>query len=243
MASATGIPQQREPNEEEPLLGRPGDAAQVVGKPIQYNLVLGTAIIAQIGIWILTAIIWISLFRQDLTLFSAHPLLNSAGLLLLTQGILILQPTRTVSQKTLGTNVHAVFMGFSLDVMIAGLVIIEVNKFGHNGLHFRSLHAILGLISYILLGIQALVGITQFYFPQIYGSVNNAKALYKFHRIGGYLALLMMLATIAAATQIEYVHNTYGIRLWTVVASGLVILTGVLPRIKFQKLGLRRGTN
>jgi hypothetical protein len=43
MASATGIPEQRVTSrgEEEPLLGRPGDASQQEGQGIQYNFVLG----------------------------------------------------------------------------------------------------------------------------------------------------------------------------------------------------------
>ncbi len=73
MASATGIPEQNPAQqgrgEDEPLLGRAGDASQQDGKGIQFNFVLGrpqhrpfrnlsltsptgTAIIAQAGIWI-----------------------------------------------------------------------------------------------------------------------------------------------------------------------------------------------
>ena len=73
MASATGIPESSPAGhgrgEDEPLLGRAGDASQPEGKGLQFNLVigktgstifgllllileLGTAIIAQAGIWI-----------------------------------------------------------------------------------------------------------------------------------------------------------------------------------------------
>lgn len=76
MSSATGIPQGNPVaegrGEEEPLLGRAGDASQQDGKGIQFNFFLGkplslsyqqkiptitnrtagTAIIAQAGIWI-----------------------------------------------------------------------------------------------------------------------------------------------------------------------------------------------
>lgn len=57
MASATGIPEQHHSNghgEQEPLLGRPGDASQKEGKSLAWNLVLGTGIIAQAGIWIVS---------------------------------------------------------------------------------------------------------------------------------------------------------------------------------------------
>jgi len=46
MASATGIPEQNPAQqgrgEDEPLLGRAGDASQQDGKGIQFNFVLGT---------------------------------------------------------------------------------------------------------------------------------------------------------------------------------------------------------
>ena len=41
MASATGIPEQN-PREEEPLLGRPGDATQLPEQGLQFNFITGT---------------------------------------------------------------------------------------------------------------------------------------------------------------------------------------------------------
>jgi hypothetical protein len=95
MASATGIPATaaRGQSEEEPLLGGRGDASQVEGESLSYNLwigmylsesrggraganvcgCLGTAPIAQAGIWILAAIVWGAIFSKKLIFFSAHP--------------------------------------------------------------------------------------------------------------------------------------------------------------------------
>lgn len=43
MASATGVPEQNPALEEdEPLLGRPGDVTQRPGQGLQFNLVTGT---------------------------------------------------------------------------------------------------------------------------------------------------------------------------------------------------------
>lgn len=43
MASATGVPEQNPAlQEEEPLLGRPGDVTQRPGQGLQFNLVTGT---------------------------------------------------------------------------------------------------------------------------------------------------------------------------------------------------------
>ncbi|MCJ1371842.1 hypothetical protein MMC20_003062 [Loxospora ochrophaea] len=225
--------------EEEPLLGRSGDGLQGEGKPIYYNLILGTAVVAQAGTWILAAIVWAAVFSNDLMLFSAHPLLNSAGVLLVTQAILVLQPTHTPKQKKWGTNIHAAVNITGILTLIAGLVIIEYNKISHAGDHFVSPHAILGLITYILFGIQAVVGITQYYTPTLYGSVDNAKALYKYHRVSGYVILTLSLATVCAATQTDFNKNVLHMQLWAVIVASVITLAGVLPRIQKQKLGIK----
>ncbi|CZT04249.1 hypothetical protein WAI453_009677 [Rhynchosporium graminicola] len=246
MASSTGIPEttlmpQQGNGEDEPLLGRAGDVAQREGKPIYYNLVIGTAVIAQAGIFLLTASVWASVFLNPIILFSAHPLLNSAGLLVLTQSILLLQPTHTPEQKRKGTVAHFILNNLSVDTLVAGLVVIEYNKFSHNGTHLVSAHAILGLITYILLGIQAFVGFTAYFVPQLYGGVAQGKSLYKWHRMSGYLVLVLMLATVAAATRTDYNKNVLDIKLWAVLISSALVLIGVVPRIKKQKLGLSGG--
>nr|XP_023927812.1 uncharacterized protein LOC112039189 [Quercus suber] len=226
--------------EQEPLLGGPGDASQQ-DKPLYHNLFLGTAVIAQAGAWILAAIVWGSVFSHDLMLFSAHPLLNSAAVLLFIQGILIVQPTATAKQKKQGTYAHAAFNDVALLAAVAGLVVIEYNKVSHNGTHFESAHAVLGLITYILVVAQALVGITSYFTPALYGGVDNAKALYKYHRVGGYITLLLMLATVCAATQTTFNVNVLQMQLWAVVVACVIIVIGVGARIKLFKFGWLAG--
>ncbi|KAG0645361.1 hypothetical protein D0Z07_8898 [Hyphodiscus hymeniophilus] len=243
MASATGIPEvdvtgERNAGEDEPLLGRPGDASQESGQPIYYNLITGTAVIAQVGIVLLVASVWASIFLHDIILFSAHPLLNSAGLLVLTQSILILQPTHTPAQKRKGTIIHFTLNNLAVDLLIAGLVVIEYNKIKGGTHHFESPHGILGLITYIFLAIQALVGFTAYFVPKLYGGETQAKSLYKWHRLSGYVLLVLLLATVIAATQTTYIKNAIHIKLWAILISSILILAGVLPRIKKQKLGL-----
>ncbi|KAK4548896.1 hypothetical protein LTR36_008669 [Oleoguttula mirabilis] len=233
-------PQTAPAGEEEPLLGAPGDAKQEE-RPLYYNLILGTGVVAQAGVWILAAIVWGSIFSNDLILFSAHPLLNSAAVLFFVQGLLILQPTHTAKQKKQGTYSHAALNSTAALLAIAGLIIIEYNKISHKGAHFQSAHAILGLITYILVALQAVVGVTQYFLPGLYGGVDNAKALYKYHRAGGYLTLLVMLATVAAATQTDYNEKVLGIQLWAVVVAAVILVLGVGARIKPNKLGWLAG--
>lgn len=193
-------------------------------------------------------------------LFSAHPvrivhisslydnpahtqsqLLNSAAVLFFIEGVLILQPTHTAEQKRKGTYTHAALNDVALLSAVAGLVIIEYNKFAHNGTHFESPHAILGLITYILVIIQAFVGITQYFLPGLYGGVENAKKLYKYHRVSGYVILVVMLATVCAATQTTFNKNVLQMQLWATVVASVIVLVGVAPRIRRNKFGWLAG--
>lgn len=244
MASATGIPinaaAARGQSDEEPLLGGRGDASQTEGQPLYQNLWIGTAPIAQAGIWILAAIVWGAIFSKKLIFFSAHPLLNSAGFLLSIQAALILQPTHTPSQKRTGTLAHFFFHIFGTSALTAGLVIIEMNKAGPGHEHFESPHARLGLVFYILVYIQSLVGFTQYYVPQLYGGVDNAKAIYKYHRVSGYVIATLGLATICAASWTTYSLNVAHIQHWAVVVASVLVLAGVLPRVRLSKFGIKR---
>ncbi|MCJ1470527.1 hypothetical protein MMC07_009173 [Pseudocyphellaria aurata] len=232
MSSATGR------GEDEPLLGNPGDASQQDGQGIEANLILGTAVIAQAGIWLLTAAVWANVFLAPLSLFSLHPLFNLAGLFLNTQAILILQPTHTLGQKRKGTNIHAILNGIGVLAYIGGLVVIEYNKFAHNGAHFGTPHNVLGLIVYILFFVQAIIGVAQYYTPTVFGTVDNAKAIYKYHRASGYVILVLSLATVATATQTGFNENTLHIGLSVVIVASILTVVGVVPRIRKRKFGL-----
>jgi len=241
MASATGIPEDNPRlDEEEPLLGRPGDVTQKSGQGLQNNFITGTAIVAQAGIWILAALVWAAVFEApQLIFFSAHPLLNSAGILLLTQAILVLQPTSSQKHKIHGTYVHFGLNLVGVASLISGLVVIEMNKASHPETRFTSIHGIMGLVTYILIFTQALFGFLQFFLPvQVFGSVDKGKAVYKYHRWSGYIIMLMGLATICAATQTGFNKNILHIRLWAVLVACVLVIAGVAPRIKKHKLGL-----
>jgi hypothetical protein len=47
-----------------------------------------------------------------------------------------------------------------------------------------------------------------------------------------------MLATVTAATQTDYNKTTLDIKIWAILIAAVLVLIGVLPRIKKQKLGL-----
>jgi dolichyl-phosphate-mannose--protein O-mannosyl transferase len=167
-------------------------------------------------------------------------LLNSAGFLLSIQAALVLQPTHTPEQKRAGTLAHFLFHVFGASALTAGLIIIEMNKAGPGHAHFESPHARLGLTFYILVYIQALVGFTQYYLPQVYGGVDKAKAVYKYHRVAGYIIATLGLATICAATWTDYNLNVAHMQHWAVIVASVLVLAGVVPRIRLSKFGIKK---
>lgn len=155
-----------------------------------------------------------------------------SALFLQVQAALILQPTSTPRHKTLGTRIHAGIQLTSLLCFLGAFTIIEINKGDHP--HFISPHGILGLLTVIFVVLQALVGIAQFFFPvSVFGSVDAGKRMYKYHRWTGYVLLLLETALVLAATQ----TGALAIPTWSVVLTLLIILAGIAPRIKKQKLG------
>ncbi|KFZ13770.1 hypothetical protein V502_06440 [Pseudogymnoascus sp. VKM F-4520 (FW-2644)] len=245
MASATGIPQltpdeiaRRDPvpteglAEDEPLLGRRGAASQREGRALGWNLIIGTALVSQAGIIILLILIFYAIFRFPFSLFSYHPLLNISAVALVTQAVIILQPTHTASQKISGTHVHAALLGVASLAFAAAFVIIEYNKFDHGVNHFTSAHGRLGLATYILILLQALVGVTQFFVPGLYGGVEKAKSVYRWHRASGYALLLLMLITVSAAALTETGGDVLGLRLGHVGGAAALVAVGVAARIR-----------
>ncbi|PLB38506.1 cytochrome b561 domain-containing protein [Aspergillus candidus] len=241
MASATGIPQEHPQTitarEDEPLLGSPGDVVQEDQQPIFYNLVTGTASVAQFGIWLLVILVWSNVLSHPWMLFSAHPLLNSTAILLQVQAALVLQPTVTPQQKLLGTRIHHGIQAVSTLGFISAFIVIEVNKGDHARL--TSAHGIMGLVTYILIILQATGGLVQYFFPtQVLGNVARGKAMYKYHRMVGYTLMMLELATVAAATQTTFNLSVLAIPLWAVLLAAVLVIAGLGARAKKQKLGL-----
>jgi len=139
--------------------------------------------------------------------------------------------------------IHSVLNGLAFLLFTGAFVVIVVNKFGHNGIHFESPHAILGLITYIGIIIQVLIGLAQFYTPSVFGSIERAKSIYKYHRIAGYVLQIVLLGTILAATQTTFNLNALKIKTWQVSVGVVLVLLGVLPRIRKEKLGFRANSN
>lgn len=116
-------------------------------------------------------------------------------------------------------------------------IIIEVHKGDHP--HFVSPHGILGLTTVILVILQGLVGVIQYFLPVIVlGSVDAGKRIYRYHRWIGYVLLLLNSATVLAATQTWLNLAVLRTPVWAVVVALILTLVGVGAKIRKHKLGL-----
>lgn len=224
---------------EKPLLSLPTTVRQFDRQSILFNLISGTSILAQGGVCGLVLIVLSAVRMVGFALISGHILLNTTGLLLAVQAILLLQPTHTAEQKRRGTMWHFICNVGSLSGFLSGLVFIEVNKFAHRGAHLKSPHAYLGLFTYLVLLLQGLVGFTQYYTPMLYGSVDRAKSIWKYHRAAGYMTVVLASSTVAAAMCTEYNQNVLRIPAWVMFVALVLVLCGVLTRIRLAKFGFK----
>ncbi|RPA98463.1 hypothetical protein L873DRAFT_1027183 [Choiromyces venosus 120613-1] len=224
-------------SEQEPLLGRPGDVTQREGENLLHNLVAGTAPLAQVGGFILVALVWGTVFTHKILIpFSFHPLLNSLAILFALEAILVLQPTHEPGQKRGGTYVHASFVALAALCFYGALAAVLVHKKRAGMPHFESPHAILGVIIYSILLVQGFIGFTQYFLPGLYGGLDNAKAIYKYHRVSGYLLLTLFLVNVVLASVTDYGSHILNLKTWGVVVIGVLVIAGVFPRIKKQKI-------
>ncbi len=147
------------------------------------------------------------------------------------------EPTTTPLAKHHGQRAHAALHLSSITLFAAGTAIIQVNKHANHLPHFHSVHAYLGTLTLLLLLLQYLFGFTIWAVPRIWGGEDAAKQLWKYHRWAGYGALGLLLATVAAAVETDYVHGELKIRLWGVLLAEGLIVAGVVPRVHLRKLG------
>ncbi|TCD71070.1 hypothetical protein EIP91_000162 [Steccherinum ochraceum] len=223
--------------ETEPLLGRTDDEFEDVDFNLWTNLISGPAFMAQIGGVALVVAIWASIFMHKLSLFSAHPLLNSLGIALLLESTLMLQPTNTAAQKRKGAIVHSILNSIAFLAMYSAFIIVIIAKSRKHEHHFTSAHSVFGIITYILILMQATVGMIQFYFPSLVGGKEKAKSIYKYHRISGYIIFVFIIMTAIAVTYTDFVAHVLKIRTWFVVLCSAFVLAGVLPRVEPTKFG------
>ncbi|PNH43345.1 hypothetical protein VD0004_g4107 [Verticillium dahliae] len=227
---------EHEPSATTPLLGGFRRSQPTTAKIWKNPIIDWPGITAQILILALVAIIWSYILAHPVILFTGHPLAQSLAILILTQSVLVLQPTHDAAQKRQGQRVHAVLNLAAFLLLVAGVTIIEVNKFRSHGPHFHSLHGYLGVLVAALIVLQYLVGFTMWAAPSLYGGDDRAKAVWKYHRASGYGLYVALLATVLTAVWTDYNRNLARIPAWLLVVVEAALLVVVVLRVNRAKL-------
>lgn len=198
-----------------------------------------SAIVAQLGIAVLGYEVFRALATTEVSPFTGHPLFNSLGVVLLLQGVMVVQPPpKNPEIKTRLGYVHGVFNNLAASLFVLGSGFIFYNKAAYGASHYTTWHSWFGLTTYITLVTVALVGNCIYFFPnQVFGSVNKAKSFYKYHRQGGYLALILISTSIALATYSSYNQSTLHIPRGTVFVALAMIFGGLFARMDVKKMG------
>jgi len=201
----------------------------------------GLAVGSILSIWIFTLVLILRSDPGSLHLFAFHPPAQTLALVFFTSGILTLQPTRLPQQKKLGLRWHQIIqLGLGFPVILFGSISMFITKVQHHAPHFTSWHGLFGLVGLIWLVLHILVGVATVWFPvEAFGSIDNGKALWKWHRLSGYLLLVWFLVTVnlAGGYATWVVEQTsYAQRFWIYGILPITTLVGIGLRIRIWKL-------
>lgn len=227
-----------------PLIGNPRpeteDNAVLAQQVLQKAYSRKAAIVVQAGLLVFLVSIFVGIFTHPVIFFFAgHPILNSLGLVALAQALLVTQPPpQSASHKTVGGQLHGVLNSASVLLFLGGFSFIFWNKHIHNAAHITTWHATFGIITYAFLALVLLVGVAQFWAPiAVFGSINRAKSIYKYHRAAGYVTLTLISFTILLALDSDYNNNVLHIPYWSVVPAVAAIFVGLVSGIRLVKFG------
>jgi len=231
-----------------PLLGQRDH--EDPGQPVSRSSMAGNhllkwprVLLTQIAGVVLLVLVLYMVVPNPAGLFSYHPPLQALSLVLFVQGILTLQPTRTKNEKETGLALHQYFQIAGSLAVIAGVSLMIINKAIHHAPHFTSYHGKFGLVTSILLLLQAVLGLLIAHpsGQNLLGGPGKAKAVWKYHRVSGYLILPLSLFTASLATySADWVkgHSSMSMRVVMTAALGVVAL-GLWGGASLKKMGIK----
>ncbi|KAJ6606554.1 hypothetical protein DFH09DRAFT_11857 [Mycena vulgaris] len=173
--------------------------------------------------------------------FAFHPPLQSLSIFLFTYGILTLQPTSQAKTKAAGLARHQyaiLFAGFP--AIFLGTAAIMYNKWAHGSVHFKSWHGKLGITSMAWICIQVLLGGGSVWFGgAAFGGGAKAKAIWKYHRLSGYVLFALLIFTSHLGGAWSGWGNKYSPLSMRIVAFGIALLaciSGLYIRLRPSKM-------
>jgi len=213
-----------------PSEGRKGDSVAIY-------LALG-------GAAVFTTVTWVIILVNNplgAGWFALHPTLQSFSLLLLTYGILTLQPTSQAKTKAAGFVRHQyaiAFVGFP--AIFAGTFAVMYNKYLHGAHHFVSWHGKFGIAAMTWIVFQVILGGGSVWFGgAAFGGGAKAKALWKYHRLSGYVLYVFLMLTAHLGgywSNWGNNHSPSSMRILAFAVALLACVGGVYMRIRPSKM-------
>ncbi|KII88731.1 hypothetical protein PLICRDRAFT_41950 [Plicaturopsis crispa FD-325 SS-3] len=187
---------------------------------------------------------WITVLSNQpgkLGWFALHPIFQSLAIALFTYGVLTLQPTSQPRTKAAGLARHQlVIAGLGFPSIIIGTLAMIWNKQVHDAPHFTTWHGIFGITAFAWIILQVALGGGSVWFDgAAFGGGAKAKALWKYHRLSGYVlfAFLLLTAHVAGAWSTWMIISTaYATRLVAYTIAPLVILVALYSRVRTSKM-------
>ncbi|SNX84915.1 related to Cytochrome b561 [Melanopsichium pennsylvanicum] len=204
------------------------------------------ALPVQASALLFVAVVWSTILSTmsitRLALFGYHPLIQSIGILLLLQAIVVLQRTSThaPAEKKAAFNAHqTINLLLVLPLFTVGASIMYYLHDQPGASHWISYHGILGSLCVVVAWIQAALGAASVWWKgKLVGGENKGKALWKWHRLSGYVLVALFLTTAVLGV----VETTWGKKnssffqkILVVAALGLAACA-VLIRVQSSKL-------
>ncbi|KAH8552820.1 eukaryotic cytochrome b561-domain-containing protein [Umbelopsis sp. PMI_123] len=196
---------------------------------------------SQAGIILFTVLVWSVLLTTPWSLFSYHPAGMSILVVAVTEGIYLLQPRYTPQEKQEGLQYHALLQILGYASAVLGATAIFYNKAIHDKPHITSTHASFGVLTLSYLLVQLLFGVFIAYVPSAFGGTSQAKALWKYHRVSGYVVLALVWITAQLGAHAEFMVNNFPVPslMWLYWISLTLVAVGIIKKTDVNKWGLK----
>ncbi|EKM55635.1 uncharacterized protein PHACADRAFT_256398 [Phanerochaete carnosa HHB-10118-sp] len=200
-------------------------------------------IVAMVSVATLLAVTWIITFASGTSFywFGWHPLLQSLSIAFFAYGILTLQPTAYPKTKASGLTRHQLAMivaGFP--VAFLGYAAIFATKVINSRAHFTTWHGTFGLITFIFMVIQTILGGGSVWFNgRLFGGNPRAKLIWKYHRAVGYAAFSLCMITLhlgGAWSHWATENSWWIVRVLVYTFAPAAILAAVFSRMRLSKM-------
>ena len=205
-----------------------------------------TSLGVQIPTFLFVAVVWsVVLSTMSITslpLFGYHPLIQSFTILLLLQAIVVLQrtaPTQPAAKRSAFTVHQWINILVVLPLFTVGASIMWYLHNQPNSAHFISYHGILGTAVVAAAWVQAALGAASVWWKgKLVGGEAKGKALWKWHRLSGYVVLVLFLITAAlGVVETTWSRQKSGeVQRALVVVSLMVAGGGLVVRLQRSKL-------